>query len=414
MKASLNFFTNFELRKILKKESKIMDRIYLDNAATTPLSEEVIDAMVDVMKTNYGNPSSTHSLGQEAKILIENVRRQVADYLHVTPAEIIFTSCGTESNNMIIKSCVNHLGVERIITSPMEHKCVAETVLDMKKRRGVEVVYLRPDQKGDFDLIQLEEIIKSSDKKTLVTLMHANNEIGNLLDLKKVAEMCKANKVLFHSDTVQSMAHMEMDFSQIPLDFASCSAHKFHGPKGSGFAFIRKASGLKGIITGGPQERSLRAGTENVCGIVGLGKALEISLNNMNQYSSHIKEIKKYTKERLLSEVDGVKFNGRSAEEETSLYTVLSVLLPFKDPMIGLKLDMKGIAVSQGSACSSGATKPSMVMMMILDEDEIENCTPLRISFSHLTTKEEIDTLVDALQEIAVSFNIEKTNVEHR
>jgi cysteine desulfurase len=391
-----------------------MDKIYLDNAATTPLSEEVIDAMVEVMKTNYGNPSSTHSLGQDAKVLIENVRRQVADYLHVSPAEIIFTSCGTESNNMIIQSCVNHLGVERIITSPMEHKCVAETVLDMKKRQGVEVVYLRPDHKGDFDLGKLEEIIKSSDKKTLVTLMHANNEIGNLLDIQKVAEICKENNVLFHSDTVQSMAHMELDFSQIPVDFASCSAHKFHGPKGSGFAFVRKASGLKGIITGGPQERSLRAGTENVCGIVGLGKALELSLDNMEEYASHMIEIKRYTVERLTKEIEGVKFNGRSAEEGTSLYTVLSVLLPFKDPMIGLKLDMKGIAISQGSACSSGATKPSMVMMMVLEEDEMLNTTPLRISFSHLTTKEEIDALIDALKEISESFAIDKTNVSHR
>lgn len=391
-----------------------MDRIYLDNAATTPLSAEVIDAMVDVMKINYGNPSSTHSLGQEAKILIENVRRQVADYLKVSPAEIIFTSCGTESNNMIIQSCVNHLGVQRIITSPMEHKCVAETVLDMKKRNGVEVTYLRPDQKGDFDLAKLEEILKSSDKKTLVSLMHANNEIGNFLDIKKVAELCKQNNALFHSDTVQSMAHMEMDFSEIPVDFASCSAHKFHGPKGSGFAFIRKASGLKGIITGGPQERSLRAGTENVCGIVGLGKALEIALNHLGEYASHMIEIKSYTIQRLNAEIDGIQFNGRSAEENASLYTVLSVLLPFKDPMIGLKLDMKGIAISQGSACSSGASKPSMVMMMILDEDQMENGTPLRISFSHLTTKAEIDSLVDALKEIASSFTIEKTNVEHR
>ena len=390
-----------------------MDKIYLDNAATTPLSEEVIDAMVSVMKVTYGNPSSTHSFGQEAKILIEKVRREVADYLHVTPAEIIFTSCGTESNNMIIKSCVDHLGVQRIITSPLEHKCVAETVLEMKNRRGVEVVYLRPDQKGDLDLAKLEELLKNSDKKTLVSLMHANNEIGNLLDIKKVAHICKDNNALFHSDTVQSMAHMDLDFSQIPVDFASCSAHKFHGPKGSGFAFIRKSSGLKGIITGGPQERSLRAGTENVCGIVGLGKALELSLKNMSDYASHIKEIKNYAIEKLAAEIEGVKFNGRSAEEG-SLYTVLSVLLPFKDPMIGLKLDMNGIAISQGSACSSGATKPSMVILMILDEVEMESSTPLRISFSHLTTKKDIDALMDALKEIASASKIEKTNIEHR
>ena len=391
-----------------------MNKIYLDNAATTPLSEEVIDAMVGVLKNNYGNPSSTHSLGQEAKILIENVRRDVAEYLKVSPAEIIFTSCGTESNNMIIKSCVDHLAVERIISSPIEHKCVAETVMDMKKRRGVEVAYLRPDKKGDFSLEQLEKLLKSSDKKTLVTLMHANNEIGNLIDIKKIAQLCKENNALFHSDTVQSMAHMDLDFSDIPVDFASCSAHKFHGPKGSGFAFIRKASGLKGIITGGPQERSLRAGTENVCGIVGLGKALEIYLKNMDIYANHIKDIKQYTTDQLSQKIAGVKFNGRSAEMDNSLYTVLSVLLPFKDPMIGLKLDMKGIAISQGSACSSGASKPSMVMMMVVDEEEMDQTTPLRVSFSHFTTKEDIDALVNAVEEIAESFQIEKANVEHR
>lgn len=391
-----------------------MDKIYLDNAATTPLADEVIDAMVGTMKMNFGNPSSTHSFGQEAKILIENVRRQVADYLHVTPAEIIFTSCGTESNNMIIKSSVEHLGVERIISSPLEHKCVSESILDMKSRKGVEVNYIRPNEKGDIDLNKLEELLKSSDKKTLVSLMHANNEIGNIIDLKKVAQLCKEYNALFHSDTVQTMAHMNLDLSDIPVDFASCSAHKFHGPKGSGFAFIRKATGLKGIITGGPQERSLRAGTENVSGIVGLGKALEISLNHMDEYTQHMQEIKDYAIERLSAEIKGIKFNGRSAEKENSLYTVLSALLPYKNPLIGLQLDMKGIAISQGSACSSGASKPSMVMMMVLSEDEMDHCTPLRISFSHMTTKTEIDALVDALKEISKDFAIEKTNVEHR
>lgn len=391
-----------------------MDKVYLDNAATTPLAEEVIDAMVGTMKMNFGNPSSTHSFGQEAKILIENVRRQVADYLHVTPAEIIFTSCGTESNNMIIKSSVEHLGVERIISSPLEHKCVSESILDMKSRKGVEVNYIRPNEKGDIDLAKLEELLKASDKKTLVSLMHANNEIGNIINLKQVAQLCKEHHALFHSDTVQTMAHMNLDFSDIPVDFASCSAHKFHGPKGAGFAFIRKATGLKGIITGGPQERSLRAGTENVCGIVGLGKALELSLNHMEEYTNHMQSIKDYAIERLYAEIEGIKFNGRSAEKENSLYTVLSALLPYKNPLIGLQLDMKGIAISQGSACSSGASKPSMVMMMVLSEDEMDHCTPLRISFSHMTTKAEIDTLVNALKEISSDYTIEKTNVEHR
>jgi cysteine desulfurase len=391
-----------------------MNKIYLDNAATTPLAEEVIDAMVNTMKMNFGNPSSTHSFGQEAKILIENVRRQVADYLHVTPAEIIFTSCGTESNNMIIKSSVEHLGVERIISSPLEHKCVSESILDMKNRKGVEVVYIRPNEKGDIDLNKLEELLKSSDKKTLVSLMHANNEIGNIVDIKKIAELCKANNALYHSDTVKTMAHMKFDFSDIPVDFASCSAHKFHGPKGVGFAFIRKSTGLKGIITGGPQERSLRAGTENVAGIVGLGKALELCINNMEAYADHIREIKKYAIEQLSAKVPNIKFNGRSGEMENSVDSVLSALLPYKDPLIGLQLDMKGIAISQGSACSSGASKPSMVMMMVLTEDEMEHCTPLRISFSHMTTKADIDALAEALAEISKDFAIEKTNVEHR
>lgn len=391
-----------------------MNKIYLDNAATTPLSEEVIEAMVGTMKMSFGNPSSTHSFGQEAKILIENVRRQVADYLHVSPAEIIFTSCGTESNNMIIKSGVEHLGVERIISSPLEHKCVSESILDMKTRKGVEVNYIRPDGKGDIDLHKLEELLKGSGKKTLVSLMHANNEIGNLTDLKKVAELCKLYGALLHSDTVQTMAHMPLDFSDIPVDFASCSAHKFHGPKGIGFAFIRKSSGLKGIITGGPQERSLRAGTENVAGIVGLGKALEIAIGHMDAYAGHMQHIKNYAVAKLTAAVPGIKFNGRSAEADHSLYTVLSALLPYKNPLIGLQLDMKGIAVSQGSACSSGASKPSMVMMMVLSEDEMDHCTPLRISFSHMTTESDIDALAQALAEISKDFIIENTNVEHR
>ena len=207
---------------------------------------------------------------------------------------------------------------------------------------------------------------------------------------------------------------MNLDFSDILVDFASCSGHKFHGPKGVGFAFIRKSSGLKGIITGGPQERSLRAGTENVAGIVGLGKALELSMKNMEAYTNHMQTIKEYAIEKLSAAIPGIKFNGRSAEKENSLYTVLSALLPYKNPLIGLQLDMKGIAISQGSACSSGASKPSMVMMMVLSEDEMDECTPLRISFSHMTTEADIDALANALKEISSDFTIEKTNVEHR
>lgn len=377
-----------------------MNRVYLDNAATTPLLDEVIDAMVEVMKTNFGNPSSTHSLGQEAKTILEENRRKIAHELHVSPAEIIFTSCGTEANNLILKSAVEDLGIERIITSEIEHKCVSETVENLHKTKNIEVIYLDVNEKGDVDLAELEKHLAPSDKRTLVSLMHANNEIGNLLDLEKVAKLCKENGAYFHSDTVQTMAHLPLDFSEIPVDFASCSAHKFHGPKGAGFAFIRKSTHLKAQIHGGTQERSLRAGTENVVGIAGLGKAFEISVENMAKFSVQIQEIKDYAIAELTQNIPGILFNGRSAEKGKSLYTVLSVSLPSQNPLIGLQLDMKGIAVSQGSACSSGAAKPSSVLSKILDEETQQKTTPLRISFSHKTTKEEIDHFVKALVEI--------------
>ena len=378
-----------------------MNKIYLDNAATTPLNEEVIDTMISVMRKQYGNPSSIHSIGQEAKSLIEETRRKIAEYLKVTPSEIIFTSCGTESNNMIIKSSVDNLGIQRIISSPMEHKCVTETCLEMKNKKEVELVYVKHLDKGEIDLVNLEKKLQSSDKKTLVSLMHANNEVGNLLDIEKVSEICKKYNALFHSDTVQTIGHLDLDFSKIPLDFASCSAHKFHGPKGSGFAFIRKSSGLKPMIVGGTQERGLRAGTENVIGIVGLGKALDIAIQNLDTYTQNIQEIKDYAIKKLSQAFPEIKFNGFSADKEKSLYTVLSLSLPFKNPLIGLQLDMRGIAISQGSACSSGASKPSMVLMTLQSDEEMENTTPLRISFSHQTTTVEIDSLVNALKEIA-------------
>ncbi|GGP06363.1 cysteine desulfurase [Cloacibacterium rupense] len=377
-----------------------MKRIYLDNAATTPILDEVIDAMMTVMKTNFGNPSSTHSLGQEAKMILEENRRLIAQELHVSPAEIIFTSCGTEANNLIIKSAVENLEIKRIITTEIEHKCVYETVLDVQQKSSIEVVYLQVNKKGDVDLDELENVLKTSDKTTLVSLMHANNEIGNLLDLEKTAKICKDNQAYFHSDTVQTMAHLKLDFSQIPIDFASCSAHKFHGPKGAGFAYIRKSTHLKAQIHGGTQERSLRAGTENVVGIAGLGKAFEFSVEKMAEFSEYIQGIKDYAIEQLTKNIPGILFNGRSAEKEKSLYTLLSISLPSMNPLIGLQLDMKGIAVSQGSACSSGAAKPSSVLSKILPEQVQQTTTPLRISFSHQTSKNDIDQLVNALREI--------------
>jgi len=381
-----------------------MNKVYLDNAATTPILDEVVEVMLDVMKNQYGNPSSTYSTGQEARAIVEENRRKIASYFNVSPSEIVFTSCGTESNNMIIKSCVDYLGVRRIITSPLEHKCVAESCREMRDLRGVELVYLRTNNMGDLDLDQLQDLLSNSEKKTLVTLMHANNEIGNLLDIERVSSLCKKHNALFHSDTVQTVAHLNLDFSKINVDFASCSAHKFHGPKGIGCAFIRKSSGLKAFIVGGGQERNMRSGTENVIGIAGIGKAIDIAIERMNIFSEHIQNIKSYTIKRLMEIIPNVKFNGRSEEKESSLYTLLSVLLPFKNSLIGLQMDMKGIAISQGSACSSGASKPSMVMLSILSDDQIENCTPLRLSFSHKTSKNDIDRFVEALEEISKSI----------
>jgi len=383
-----------------------MNKVYLDNAATTPILDEIVEVMIDVMKNQFGNPSSTYSIGQEARAVVEENRRKIASYFNVSPSEIVFTSCGTESNNMIIKSCVDYLGVQRIITSPLEHKCVAESCREMKALRGVELSYLIPDNEGNLDLSQLEELLKNSDKKTLVTLMHANNEIGNIFDIEKISLLCREYGALFHSDTVQTVGHMPLDFSKIHVDFASCSAHKFHGPKGIGCAFIRKSSGLKAFIVGGGQERNMRSGTENVIGIAGFGKALDIAVERMDEFSSRIIDIKSYAIERLQEAIPNVKFNGHSSNLNKSLYTLLSVLLPFKDPLIGLQMDMKGIAVSQGSACSSGASKPSMVMMSILTDDQLDNCTPLRLSFSCKTTKSDIDIFVEALEELSKASKV--------
>lgn len=376
-----------------------MKKVYLDNAATTPLVDEVIEAMMAVLKNTYGNPSSIHSLGQEARTVIEGARRLIADELKVTPGEIVFTSCGTEANNLILKSSVKDLGVTRVISSPLEHKCVAETCQELAKN-GTEVILLNVNEKGDVDLAQLEELLKTSDAKTLVSLMHANNEIGNLLDLKKVSALCKQYNALFHSDTVQTMAHLRLDFSEIPLDFASCSAHKFHGPKGAGFAFIRKSAGIKAQIHGGEQERRMRAGTENIAGIAGMAKAFEIATHNLDKFATHTQEVKAYALQQLKENVPDIEFNGRCAEPENSLFTIISALVPGNNPLIGLMLDMKGIAISQGSACSSGASKPSSVLSYILSPEKLENASPLRISFSHLTTKEEIDALAHALEEL--------------
>lgn len=384
-----------------------MQRIYLDNAATTAIRPEVVDEMANVMKNVFGNPSSTHVFGREAKALIEMSRKNIAQRLNVSPAEIYFTSCGTESNNTIIRSCVNDLDVMRIITTDMEHKCVQESVKTEEYKGNVEVIRLNIFKDGNIDYTQLEELLKDQSKKTLVSLMHANNEIGNLTDVKHISKICQENNALFHTDTVQTVGHYELDFQDLGMDFASCSAHKIHGPKGAGFLYAKKASHIKPLIAGGGQERGMRSGTENVYGIVGLSKSLELALDELDTHVNHIKEIKQYTIDQLKEVIPGVAFNGLSEDLDKSLYALLSIKLPFHDTLIGFELELAGIAVSQGSACSSGAAKVSLVMQTLYTEEEIDQMTPLRVSFSHETTKEDIDVLISTLKKITEKHQLQ-------
>ncbi len=384
-----------------------MQRIYLDNAATTAIRPEVVDEMANVMKNVFGNPSSTHVFGREAKALIEMSRKNIAQRLNVSPAEIYFTSCGTESNNTIIRSCVNDLDVTRIITTDMEHKCVQESVKTEEYKGNVEVIRLNIFKDGNIDYTQLEELLKDQSKKTLVSLMHANNEIGNLTDVKHISKICQENNALFHTDTVQTVGHYELDFQDLGMDFASCSAHKIHGPKGAGFLYAKKASHIKPLIAGGGQERGMRSGTENVYGIVGLSKSLELALDELDTHVNHIKEIKQYTIDQLKEAIPGVAFNGLSEDLDKSLYALLSIKLPFHDTLIGFELELAGIAVSQGSACSSGAAKVSLVMQTLYTEEEINQMTPLRVSFSHETTKKDIDVLISTLKKIAEKHQLQ-------
>ena len=378
-----------------------MENVYFDSAATTQLREEVVDKMTRVLKENYGNPSSTHSFGRSSKSLIEQARKTVAGILNVKASEIVFTSGGTEADNLALNSAVRDLGVERIITSKIEHHAVLYTVNQLQDCFDVEVEYVNIDEKGNIDLSDLENRLKSSDKKTLVSLMHVNNEIGNKIDLKKTAELIKSHKALFHSDTVQSIGHYDLDLNDIPVDFTAVSAHKFHGPKGVGFAFVRKNSGLKPLIFGGEQERGHRAGTEGVHNIVGLEESLKLAYENIEEEQQYVGGLKKYFIESLKKEIPGVKFNGECENFEKSTYTLINVCLPVsqeKALMLLFQLDLKGIACSKGSACQSGSDQGSHVLNAFCSEEDLKKPS-LRFSFSRYNTKEEIDYVIKNLKE---------------
>ena len=378
-----------------------MRKVYLDSAATTQMRDEVIDKITSVMRDFYGNPSSTHSYGRSSKSLIENARKSIANQLNVSAAEIIFTSGGTEADNLALNSAVRDLGVKRIITSKIEHHAVLYTVNQLEECYNVEVSYVNLDENGQVDLDHLEQLLAEGKLKTLVSLMHVNNEIGNLLDINKVGQLCKANQALFHCDAVQSIGHYELDLQKTSVDFTAVSAHKFHGPKGVGFAFIRKNSGLKPLIFGGEQERGNRAGTESVHNIVGLEEAFKLAYANLDEERKYITSLKTYFIEQLEEKIPGVKFNGNCRDTTKSTYTLVNICLPItaeKALMLLFQLDLKGIACSKGSACQSGSDKSSHVLSAFLPEEDMKKPS-LRFSFSRYNSKEDLDYVIDILTE---------------
>ncbi|MCB9340643.1 MAG: cysteine desulfurase [Lewinellaceae bacterium] len=372
-------------------------RIYLDNAATTPLRPEVIEAMTRCMHEHFGNPSSIHADGRTVRAAIETARKTVAKHLHASIGEIFFTSGGTESNNMAIKCAVRDLGVRRIISSPLEHHCVLHS-LDNVEQQGVKIDLLNVDGRGRIDYGQLEEMLQSGNgTKTLVSLMHANNEIGTLNDMERISLICEKYGAYYHSDTVQTMAHFPIDVSTIKIHFLSGGAHKFHGPKGCGFIYINHGAMLKPYIDGGSQERNMRGGTENIYGIVGLARAFELACENMEQYRQYIEELRSYFMAQLQENFEDIQFNGDF--DGNYLYTVLSVSFPpsSKSELLLLQLDIAGISASGGSACSSGAEAGSHVLQAIGADPGRKT---IRFSFSYNNTKAEIDLVINKLREI--------------
>lgn len=376
-----------------------MKKIYLDNASTTPIRAEVVAEMSQQMLENYGNPSSSHGFGRTAKNTIELSRKSIAGLLGCAAQEIIFTSCATEANNFILLSAIRDLKVERIITSRIEHHAVLHTVEVLQTQFPITVEYVKLTLDGLIDLNDLE-ILLAKHPKTLVSLMHVNNESGAILDLEKVGNMCKKHAAYFHSDTVQSIGKTSFDLNTLPVDFLVASAHKFHGPKGIGFAFVRKNIVLQPILWGGEQEKGLRAGTEAVHNIAGMAKALELSYEHLTEERKYIAQLKNYLKNQLKNQFPDSLFVG---PEESTFYNLLNVVLPFdesKTTMLLFQLDMHGIAVSRGSACQSGSSKPSHVLEAFLETEYVKKPN-IRISLSHYNTQEDIDFLLTALQQIA-------------
>ena len=381
-----------------------MKHIYLDNAATTALRPEVIERMTQVLQNNYGNASSTHSFGRSSKALLEQCRKNIASYFNVSASEIVFTSGGTEADNLALRSAVRDLGVTEIITSKIEHHAVLHTSEQLQKEYKIDIKYVNVDDCGQIDYSHLEELLQSS-TKAVVSLMHINNEIGNILDIDRVAKLCKVHNALFHTDTVQSVGHFNIDLKEIPVDFLAASAHKFHGPKGVGFCFVRKESGLKPLIFGGEQERGYRAGTESIHNIVGLDEALKLAYANLEVEKKYVSGLKDHFIQQIKTHVPKATFNGGCADTIHSTYTLVNVCLPIapeKAPMLQFQLDLKGIACSKGSACQSGSSQQSHVLTEILNDEKLKKPS-VRFSFSIYNTKEEIDYVIKVLKDFVNS-----------
>jgi len=373
-------------------------RVYLDNAATTPLDPEVFEAMKPYLMEDFGNPSSTHAHGRKVRAAIESARKKVAELINCTPGEIIFTSGGTEADNALIISGIQTNSIKHAISTPIEHHAVTHTLELLEKQGVIKLHFVQLDEKGHVNLNHLEDLLKEF-PGSLVSLMHANNEIGNLLDIKRVGELTEHYKSFFHSDTVQTMGHYKHDMKALRVCGMTAAAHKFHGPKGVGFMYIRKDRKIAQFIHGGAQERNMRGGTENTYGIIGLSKALEVAYREMAEHETHIKSLKSRMIAKLKESIPGVTFNGDSANLDRSLYTVLNVSLPESEEneMVLFNLDIQGISASGGSACSSGASTGSHVLGALYPESKRG---AVRFSFSKYNTPAEIDFVVDKLSEV--------------
>lgn len=374
-----------------------MNRIYLDNAATTPMDKAVVSLMTEMMENQYGNPSSIHADGRGVRTKVEEARKTVAKLLNTSPSEIFFTSGGTEADNMAIRCTIKDLGIKHAITTSIEHHAVVHTLEELAHDGHIKLSFVQLDEKGSVDMLHLAKLL-AENERSLVSLMHANNEIGNLIDLRAVGELCEQHDAIFHSDTVQTMGHYAHDLANLPIHFITCAAHKFHGPKGVGFLYISHKVKIKPLIFGGSQERNMRGGTENVYGIVGLAKALSIAYEEMQPHHTHIQSLKTYMIESLKAAIPNIAFNGE-IDPEKSLYTVLNVSFPPSEmgEMLLFSLDIAGISVSGGSACSSGSNVGSHVLSGIKSDP---TRSAIRFSFSKFNTKEEIDIVVAKLKEL--------------